>query len=86
MRLDALLVRFCCSTNLSGETKFMDKKITGSGAKAYQRSDTEWRLKPYSDWHRTLDRRLLMADVDFIEWRYHHGELVPVGGHGSNTS
>jgi len=57
----------------------MDKKITDSGAKAYQRSDTEWRLKPYSDWHRTLDRRLLMADVDFIEWRYHHGELVPVG-------
>ena len=57
----------------------MQKKHTRSGSKAYQRSDTEWRIKPYSDWHRTLDRRLLMLDVDFIEWRYRGGELVAVG-------
>ena len=55
------------------------KKHTKSGSKAYQRSDTEWRIKPYSDWHRTLDRRLLMLDVDFIEWRYRKGSLVAVG-------
>lgn len=57
----------------------MHKKRTGSGAKAYQRSDSEWRAKPYSDWHRTLERRLLMTDVDFIEWRYRDGEIVAVG-------
>lgn len=57
----------------------MDKKTTGSGAKAYQRNDGEWRVKPYSDWHRTLDRRLLMLDVDFIEWRFVNGDMVAVG-------
>lgn len=57
----------------------MRKKRTDSGAKAYQRSDSEWRAKPYSDWHRTLNRRLLMSDVDFIEWRYRDGGLVAVG-------
>ena len=57
----------------------MEKKVTPSGAKAYQRSDAEWRIKPYSDWHRTLPSRLLMLDVDFIEWRYRNGELTPVG-------
>jgi len=57
----------------------LDKKLTDSGAKAYQRSDTEWRLKPYSDWHRTLDKRLLMLDIDFIEWRFKDGKLIPVG-------
>lgn len=57
----------------------MEKKQTGSGAKAYQRNDTEWRIKPYSDWHRTLSKDLLMLDVDFIEWRYRNGEPVPVG-------
>jgi len=57
----------------------MEKKVTPSGAKAYQRSDAEWRIKPYSDWHRTLSSRLLMLDVDFIEWRYRNGELTPVG-------
>lgn len=57
----------------------MQKKFTPSGAKAYQRSDTEWRIKPYSDWHRTLDRRLLMLDVDFVEWRYRGNDLVAVG-------
>jgi hypothetical protein len=53
--------------------------VTTSGAKAYQRPDTEWRIKPYSDWHRTLSKSLLMLDVDFIEWRIRNGELVPVG-------
>jgi hypothetical protein len=57
----------------------MEKKLTDSGAKAYQRNDSEWRLKPYSDWHRTLAKELLMVDVDFIEWRYRHGQLIPVG-------
>ncbi|NJK62069.1 MAG: hypothetical protein HC921_04715 [Synechococcaceae cyanobacterium SM2_3_1] len=56
----------------------MQKKQTETGVKAYQRQDQEWRSKPYSDWHRTLDRRLLMTDVDFIEWRYRQGELVAV--------
>jgi hypothetical protein len=63
--------------NLKGE--YMEKKLTGSGAKAYQRDDTSSRIKPYSDWHRTLDKRLYMADVDFIEWRYRNNELVAVG-------
>jgi len=57
----------------------MEKKRTETGAKAYQRTDAEWRIKPYSDWHRTLSKDLLMVDVDFIEWRYKDGELVPVG-------
>jgi hypothetical protein len=57
----------------------MEKKVTPSGAKAYQRTDAEWRAKPYSDWHRTLASNLLMLDVDFIEWRYRNGELTPVG-------
>jgi len=58
----------------------MEKKLTKSHAKAYQRSnDEEWRIKPYSDWHRTLDRNLYMLDVDFIEWRFKKGELVAVG-------
>jgi hypothetical protein len=57
----------------------MDKRLTSTGAKAYQRDDTEWRIKPYSDWHRTLARQLYMLDVDFIEWRNRNGEFVPVG-------
>jgi len=57
----------------------LEKKVTESGAKAHQRNDTEWRIQPYSDWHRTLDKRLLMLDVDFIEWRFRDGILVPVG-------
>jgi hypothetical protein len=57
----------------------MKKSVTASGSKAYQRLDSENRARQYSDWHRTLDRRLLMLDVDFIEWRIRQGELVPVG-------
>jgi hypothetical protein len=57
----------------------MHKRKTYSGAKAYQRSDTENRLKAYSDWHRTLDRKLYTTDVDFIEWRFVNGILTPVG-------
>jgi hypothetical protein len=57
----------------------VEKKRTGTGAKAYQRNDAEWRIKPYSDWHRTLSKDLLMLDIDFIEWRYKNGELVPAG-------
>lgn len=57
----------------------MEKKLTDSGAKAYQISDTEYRIKQYSDWHRTLDRNLRMIYVDFIEWCFKNGQLVPVG-------
>jgi hypothetical protein len=57
----------------------MEKQVTASGAKAYQRADAEWRIKPYSDWHRTLSSKLLMLDVDYVEWRYRNGELAPVG-------
>lgn len=57
----------------------LEKKQSSSGAKGYQRTDTENRVKPYSDWHRTLDRSLLMLDVDFIEWRFRGQELVAVG-------
>lgn len=57
----------------------MEKKRTDSEAKAYQRSDTENRVKPYSDWHRTLSKGLYMTDVDFVEWRFRNGDLVAVG-------
>ncbi|MBV9673356.1 MAG: hypothetical protein JO076_11115 [Verrucomicrobia bacterium] len=57
----------------------LEKKLTASGAKAHQREDTENRILPYSLWHRTLDRSLLMLDVDFIEWRFKDGELIPAG-------
>ena len=57
----------------------MKKRLTTSGSKAYQRRDTVWRIKPYSDWHRTLSRNLLMLDVDFVEWRFRNNELVAVG-------
>jgi hypothetical protein len=57
----------------------MEKKRTETGAKAYQRADAEWRIKPYSDWHRKLSKDLLMVDVDFIEWRHRDGDFVPVG-------
>ena len=57
----------------------MQKKLTDSGAKAHQRADTEYRIQQYSDWHRTLDKSLLMLDVDFIEWRFRDGKLVAVG-------
>lgn len=57
----------------------MDKKVTETGSKAYQRTDAEWRIKPYSDWHRTLSKKLLMLDIDFVEWRFKDGKLVPVG-------
>jgi hypothetical protein len=57
----------------------MEKKRTTTGAKAYQRADAEWRIKPYSDWHRTLAKNFFMLDVDFIEWRNRDGDFVPVG-------
>ncbi|HEX3643381.1 MAG TPA: hypothetical protein VHV10_19010 [Ktedonobacteraceae bacterium] len=57
----------------------LEKRLTSSGAKAHQRRDIENRILPYSLWHRTLDRSLLMLDVDFIKWRFRDGELVPVG-------
>lgn len=56
----------------------IEKKLTPSGAKAVQRNDDEWRAKPYSEWHRTLDKSLLALDVDYIEWRFKDGNLYPV--------
>ncbi len=56
----------------------MDKQLTPTGAKAHQRTDTEWRSQPYSDWHRTLPRWMWMTDVDFIEWRLRDGKLTAV--------
>jgi hypothetical protein len=38
----------------------------------------EYRAKPYSDFHRTLDRKLLTQDVDFVEYRRRNGRLTPV--------
>lgn len=57
----------------------MKKDKTSSGSKAHQRSDTERRIQPYSEWHRSLDRSLYATDVDFIEWRYQGDELTAVG-------
>jgi hypothetical protein len=57
----------------------MEKILTDTGSKARQRADSEWRAKPYSDWHRTLARGLMMFDVDSIEWRFKGGKLVSVG-------
>lgn len=57
----------------------MRKKYAGSGAKDYQRSDYEDRAQEYRLWHRQLDRRLIMLDVDAIEWRMKDGILRPVG-------
>lgn len=57
----------------------LEKAHTDSGAKAYQRADSEDRAKEYMLWHRTLDHSLLMLDVDAIEWRIRNGEKKPVG-------
>lgn len=56
----------------------IEKKITDSGAKAHQREDNENRAEIYMRWHRELSNKLLMTDVDSIEWRYRNDELVPV--------
>lgn len=56
----------------------MERQVTASGSKAYQRRDNEDRGKIYRDWHRGLPRTLLATDVDTIEWRYRGGKLVPV--------
>jgi hypothetical protein len=58
----------------------MEKIYTDNGTKAYQRgSDYEDRSKAYKDWHRTLDRSLIMLDIDSIEYRFKDGVLTPVG-------
>lgn len=46
----------------------IEKKLNESGVKAYQRSDLENRVKPYFDFHRTLDRSLTAQDVDNVEY------------------
>lgn len=53
-----------------------EKGLMESGAKGRQ---TEKVSTPYSSWHRTLDKSLLMLDVDSIEWRYINDRLTPVG-------
>lgn len=59
----------------------MEKKLLPNGVKAIQRTEKfEYRIKPYLDWHRTLDRHLYMLDADSIEWRYKEKDvLTPVG-------
>ena len=57
----------------------MDKILTTTGSKAMQRSDNEWRSRPYSEWHRKLGRSYYSSDVDSIEWRFVDGELKAVG-------
>lgn len=57
----------------------MEKKLTESGAKDHQRDDWEDRAAGYRKWHlEDLDRGCYGFDVDFIEWRAHHGKLVPL--------
>ena len=56
-----------------------DKIHTNSGAKAYQRADQEDRIKEYMLWHRSLDRSLLMLDIDAIEWRISDSQIKAVG-------
>lgn len=56
----------------------MIKKFEDSGAKAYQRSDNEDRSAEYKLWHRKLSRSCSALDVDFIEWRYRNGSMIPV--------
>jgi hypothetical protein len=36
------------------------------------------RGKPYSDWHRSLDKRLLAQDIDYVEFRQTPNGIVPV--------
>ena len=57
----------------------MEKKLTDSGAKSYQRGDMEDRSKEFRDFHRSLDKTLYATDLDLIEWRYINGVLTPVG-------
>ena len=56
----------------------MDKKVTVSGAKSYQRQDIEDRSKEFRNFHRTLHKSLYATDLDLIEWRYINGVLTPV--------
>lgn len=55
----------------------MDKVLTALGSKAYQRTDTEWRIKAYSDWRRTIKGPPYMIDADDIEWRFVGGQPFP---------
>lgn len=56
----------------------MEKKQTNEGTKAYQRSDDEYRAKPYLEWRRHISGGLYLNDIDSIEWRARDGQLVPV--------
>ncbi len=58
----------------------VEKTYTKNGTKAYQRgNDIEDRGKDYKNWHRTLDKSLLMLDIDSIEYRFKNGIFTPVG-------
>lgn len=57
----------------------LEKQVTPTGAKAYQRESAADRSLPFKTWHRTLDRRLYATDIDLIEWGMKEGEFVPVG-------
>lgn len=56
----------------------MDKNLTDSGAKGYQRHDTEDRSLEFRKWHRTLDKSLYATDVDLVEIRIINNIPTPV--------
>src|SRR5579859_4147891 len=57
----------------------MEKRLTESGAKALQRDDNDLkdRMRPFRDWHRTLDRSWTYLDADGIGWENANGHWVP---------
>jgi len=57
----------------------MKKKLTESGAKDYQRNDSENRSEDFRKMHRNLDRKLYATDIDLVEMRIINGELTAVG-------
>lgn len=52
----------------------IEKQMTDNGVKAYQRTDSENRAKPYFDFHRKLDRSLTAQDIDNIEYKITYAE------------
>jgi len=54
------------------------KAITKSGAKSYQRRDTEDRSLEFRLWHRDLDKSLYATDIDLVEIRIINNIPTPV--------
>lgn len=56
----------------------IEKKLTDSGQKAYQREDNEDRSLGYKNWLRTIkDSNGFPLDVDMIKWKNKDGKFVP---------